>query len=385
MRVLAIIWPAYRRILERLRETRDALAAAKRTAAASKLRTSALQRKVARLRKRLSRLESSNRSLKGSIASRTLSPLVLEEAIAPRLDALRQSSRRAAADELDDVFASRSVGYRETRDMGEERRVELCDGPFEILGLQMWIPRQDVTDPKSLESKVASGRLPFRTILSTRELAQGSTMLDIGANIGTTSIPRVVLGDFQYVYAAEPEPANYACLVQNIVANGLTGLVLPDRVAIGSTNGRAALELAPRIGAHRLVSDRELTARPSPLAHDIVRSLTLDDWIDSLGLDPSLIAFIKCDVQGWESKVLAGAPRTLRHRHIAWQLEVSPKHLRHAGSSLHGFCRMVQRQFDRFIDLGGDGRRSRSTSDLRTSLDYLSGHRRFTDILVYNT
>ena len=61
------------------------------------------------------------------------------------------------------------------------------------------------------------------------------------------------------------------------------------------------------------------------------------------------------------------------------------QHLRHAGSSLYDFCRMVQLQFDRFIDLGGEGRRSRSTSDLPTSLDYLSGQRRFTDILVYNT
>ena len=210
-------------------------------------------------------------------------------------------------------------------------------------------------------------------------------MLDIGANIGTTSIPRVVLGDFQCVYAAEPEPVNYTCLVQNIVANGLTGFILPDRVAIGSASGRVAMELAPRIGAHRLVGDTQATARPVPPGHVIVRSLTLDDWIDSLALDPSLIAFIKCDVQGWESNVLAGAPRTLRHRHIAWQLEVSPKHLRHAGSSLYDFCRMVQQQFDRFIDLGGEGRRSRSTSDLPTSLDYLSGQRRFTDILVYNT
>jgi FkbM family methyltransferase len=385
MSLLASIWPAYRRIVERLRETRDALAAARRTAAASKLRTSVLERKIERLRKRLTRLESSNRSLKGSLAARTLSPLVLEESIAPRLDALRQSSRRAEADALDDHFASRSDGYRQIRDMGGERRATFCEGPFVFRGLQMWIPRQGVTDPNSLESKVASGRLPFRTILSTRDLAQGTIMLDIGANIGTTSIPRVVLGDFQCVYAAEPEPANYTCLVQNIVANGLTGFILPDRVAIGSASGRVAMELAPRIGAHRLVGGREPGAGPTLPGHVSVRSLTLDDWIDSLALDPSLIAFIKCDVQGWESNVLAGAPRTLQHRHIAWQLEVSPKHLRHAGSSLYDFCRMVQQQFDRFIDLGGEGRRSRSTSDLPTSLDYLSTHRRFTDILVYNT
>lgn len=133
-----------------------------------------------------------------------------------------------------------------------------------------------------------------------------------------------MLGDFQCVYAAEPEPANYTCLVQNIMANGLTGFILPDRVAIGLASGRVAMELSPSIGAHRLVDGREVSAGPAPPGHVIVRSLTLDSWIDYLALDRSLIAFIKCDVQGWESNVLAGAPRTLQHRHIAWQLEVSP-------------------------------------------------------------
>jgi len=112
---------------------------------------------------------------------------------------------------------------------------------------------------------------------------------------------------------------------------------------------------------------------------------TLDNWIDSIGVDPALVAFVKCDVQGWEPRVLEGARRTLQQRHIAWELEVSPKHLRHAGSSLQDVCGLVRAHFDRFTDLRGHGRRDRPTSELEASLAYLVTRRRFTDILVYNT
>jgi FkbM family methyltransferase len=211
-------------------------------------------------------------------------------------------------------------------------------------------------------------------------------MLDIGANIGTTSIPRVVLGDFQYVYAAEPEPANYLCLVQNIVANGLEGFVLPDRVAIGSADTDVALGRSPRIGGHRVAPVSDLDEAARGFVDTItVRSRTLDTWIESLHIDPALIGFIKCDVQGWEPQVLLGAERTLGHRHIAWEMEISPKHLREAGSSLTELCRIIAARFDRFIDNRGEGPRDRPTSELEASLGYLGQRRSYTDVLIYNT
>src|SRR5207237_8682550 len=90
-------------------------------------------------------------------------------------------------------------------------------------------------------------------ILETRELAVGRVMIDIGANVGTTSIPRALLGDFTCVYALEPDPANYACLVRNTVFNGVRGLVLPDRVAIGDSHGELTLRRV-KSGTHHLVT-----------------------------------------------------------------------------------------------------------------------------------
>jgi FkbM family methyltransferase len=374
---LARILPTYRRLLDELRQTREALSSARRAAALSKARKDGLEQRVTRLRGRLAALTESNRALKSSLAARTLSPAVLEQSTLVRLDALRKRARVGADAAVEEDFAARSAAYRECR--SATASPDECDGPIAAHGLNWWVPRKPTADPNSLEARVASGRLPFRTILATRELTQGSVMLDIGANVGTTCIPRVVLGDFQQVYAAEPEPANYACLVQNVVANGLDGLVMPDRVAIGSVDGDVTLELAPTMGAHRVVES--CASAPGCVT---VPARTLDTWIDSLAIDPLRIAFVKCDVQGWEARVLEGARRTLGYRHIAWQLEVSPKHLRHAGSSLSHFCVVVRRHFHRFIDLGAD-RQNRPTSELEASLGYLGVHRRFTDILVYNT
>jgi FkbM family methyltransferase len=381
---LARMIPAYRRLLDELQQARDAHASARRTSSASKSRAVALEQKVDRLRSRIARLQAQHRAAKAAHASRTLSPTVLEQSIAVRLAALTQPSRRELACARDEDFASRSAAYSELR-AATDYRTQLCAGPVDVRGLHWWVPRQERTDPNSLEANVAAGWLPLRAILSTRELAQGTIMLDIGANIGTTSIPRVVLGDFQYVYAAEPEPVNYACLVQNVVGNGLGGFVLPDRVAIGAEEGVVTMELAPTIGAHRVVPSAAGSDDATLPGRVTVQSRTLDKWVESLGVDPALVAFVKCDVQGWEPHVLEGARRTLRQRHIAWALEVSPKHLSHAGSSLPDFCRLVRAHFSRFIDLHGHRRRDRPTSDLEATLDFQATRRRYTDILVYNT
>src|SRR6185436_18427058 len=123
-------------------------------------------------------------------------------------------------------------------------------------GLRLALP--SATSATRFGARLREGWLPWRDILGQRELGLGSVMIDIGANIGTTSLVRVIAGDVQRVYAIEPEPANFACLVQNIVANGLQGFVLPDACAISSRTGPALLRQASGLGAHRLLDDKAL-------------------------------------------------------------------------------------------------------------------------------
>ena len=146
------------------------------------------------------------------------------------MDALRREARLAAnhdgRSERESAFAVRADAYREA--INGSAGVPAGAANVVIAGLSWWIPKSPDGDGGINRRLEGQRRLPLAEILQTRELAVGRLMIDIGANIGTTSIPRVLLGDFNYVYAAEPDPGNYACLVRNVVDNGLRGLVLPE-------------------------------------------------------------------------------------------------------------------------------------------------------------
>jgi hypothetical protein len=124
-----------------------------------------------------------------------------------------------------------------------------------VQGLTWWVPVPPSLRDDARERFIAKQRFPYRNITQTREFSVGSILLDIGANIGRMSIPLVILGDVERAYCAEPDPLTFTALVRNISSNGLRGLVLPDRVAIGSTCGPAQLQPAKYPGGHHLLPD----------------------------------------------------------------------------------------------------------------------------------
>jgi FkbM family methyltransferase len=210
-------------------------------------------------------------------------------------------------------------------------------------------------------------------------VAIGGVMLDLGANIGTTSIPRVVLGDVTMAYCCEPDPLTYACLVRNVVDNGLRGVVLPDQTAIGDRDGVVHLRRVGASGGFYVVPHAAQDTIDVPC-------LTLDHWIDRLSIDLAAVTFIKADVEGFEQRVFAGAPRTLAQRHIAWQLEVKPAYLRAVGDSLASLCEMAARAFTHFIDLNAEaaGSRVRPIGELADGLEYIDQKGK-TDVLLINS
>lgn len=248
-------------------------------------------------------------------------------------------------------------------------------------GLTLWVPRE-VRIPGKLADRVLRGWLPLREIAEARDVAVGAIMIDIGANIGTTVIPRIAMGDFFWAFAAEAEPANVACLQRSVAANGLDQRIAVDHVAIASYDGEIALAVSAQIGTHRVIKDDE--PRRGTIT---VPCRRLDTWVAERQIDLALTTFIKCDVEGSEMSVLSGAPNVLAHRHIAWQLEFSPSALVTQGVAPADFLTLVASKFGYFIDLHGDGlrERCRSTSQLATSLGYVGGEGAgHTDLLLFN-
>jgi FkbM family methyltransferase len=317
-----------------------------------------------------------------------LSAEPIEHTLRARHHALLHSARRDAAAAREQEFAAATASYlaelRSESLAADATRLEQVS----VAGLTFWVPRSDGDAGGLADRMVRKGWLPFADILKGRELGVGTIMLDIGANIGTTAIPRVVAGDVQCVYAAEPDPLNYACLVRNIRNNRLGGFVLPDRVAISDSDGEAWLERAGGMGTQQLTARTAQAGAASPLPGVIVQTLSLDNWVKRLGVQPELISLVKSDTQGWESHVLSGARQLLAHRHIAWIVEFSPGYLKRAGSGPARLTKQIEEHFTHFVDLrgGDDGTRVKDTGQLERALAYVTERReeRYTDLLLYN-
>lgn len=325
------------------------------------------------------RWETEHASLKEGSATRLRripSPDVLRDLLPLRARTLGARARDAGASEHEARLLDTSPAY------GEAIAGLAAPGHAlartRVQGLTWWVPVLAL-NAEAGERFVEKQRFPYRNITQTRELAVGPVLLDIGANVGRMSIPRVVLGDFQRAYCAEPDPLNYTCLVRNVAENGLRGLVLPDQMAIGSARGTARLQRAKYSGGHRLLAD--------VAAHDgavEVPCWSMDEWCRRLAIDLDLVTYVKVDTQGWEVHVLSGASDVLARDHIAWQLEVAPALLEAAGTSVAELYALCGRLFTSFIDLGKEasGPRVRRTADLDDALRYLAPDAQ-TDIVLF--
>ena len=285
---------------------------------------------------------------------------------------------RAAAAAREQGFLAASRSYRAASDEASQNPLQLqC---VTIDSLRWWIPH--VGDAEGRSKRAITQGFPFRAILQTREMGIGGVMLDLGANIGRTSVVRVLLGDVRLVYAAEPEPANYACLVRNTREHRLRGFVLPDNVAIAAIRGEARLRRSRFIGGHRLLG-REPKDNEETFT---VETWPLDEWTVHVGVEHDAITLVKVDTQGAEVGVLQGATGLLARRRAAWQIEVDPGLLKAAGNTMTDLLALLERHFSHAIDLSPKepGSRAQLVAGLRESLAYLGTHARKTDLLLYN-
>jgi FkbM family methyltransferase len=251
----------------------------------------------------------------------------------------------------------------------------------QIAGITWSVP-QDDRKPGSLSDRLLHGELPLGDILRTRRFARGGVMIDIGANIGTTAIPRLLLGDVDRVYGVEPDPANYACLQRTIADNGLDPYVCVDPVALGAVDGEAALLVASRLGRHRLLAPG--TTKSSTIR---VSTLRLDTWCQRLGPDLERVRYVKCDTQGWEAHIITGAPDLLARRSIVWEMEICPGLLTAAGSTLEDLSAALARHFQWFVDLRADDETldRRPMADLAAAVRRaVAGQRNYTDVILGN-
>ncbi len=144
--------------------------------------------------------------------------------------------------------------------------------------------------------------MPIQRALS-RELKEGDTFYDVGANAGFFSILAArLVGLKGRVFAFEPLPENIESVQEQFSINSLGQCALIPK-AVGGQSGTALLLLAENSSMARIAGDQETRAEKSLT----VPTITLDEFVQA-DAPPDLI---KIDVEGFETEVLLGAERLI--------------------------------------------------------------------------
>lgn len=132
----------------------------------------------------------------------------------------------------------------------------------------------------------------------------GTTVLDVGANVGAYAI---LLGQWVghagRVFAFEPAAAAFDGLVRHVALNRQQHVVRAIHAAVGDRDGNGRLAVAQTAGESRLAD------HPDDGSVVSVPLVAIDTFCRREGVQP---AFIKIDVEGAELDALRGARETIR-------------------------------------------------------------------------
>ncbi len=138
---------------------------------------------------------------------------------------------------------------------------------------------------------------PFHELL-VEHLSPDSVALDVGANIGVTSLIMSQVFTNGRVFAFEPSPTVYRLLEANLNNNEALN-VTPIRQAVGS--GIGTLEFVDASAYGHIVQSESLEDSENVVAVDVV---TVDEFVKNNRIDR--IDFLKIDTEGFEHDVFLG-------------------------------------------------------------------------------
>lgn len=161
-------------------------------------------------------------------------------------------------------------------------------------------------------------------------ISPGSTVIDVGANIGFMSIQfSNWVTTNGLVIAIEPEPNNVCTLNQIIQAKKITNLKVINGAA-AERDGNLFLEVNPMNPADHRLSETGLQ----------VKAFTIDGLLKQI--THTHISLIKIDVQGAEPRVLEGASATINQHHPLILIEIDDEALLSSGYSPQHLIDLLQ-------------------------------------------
>lgn len=128
-----------------------------------------------------------------------------------------------------------------------------------------------------------------------------STIVEIGANIGTFAIYAAASDSNVRLYSYEPMPENYKVLVDNIAANGFQGRIKAFNMGVAGTTGKRDFFYLASSPEHSFVPANGTVGSVS------VNCASLADILDGNNL--SKVDLLKINAEGAEYEILYSAPK----------------------------------------------------------------------------
>jgi len=189
--------------------------------------------------------------------------------------------------------------------------------------------------------------------------------LDVGANVGTTSLPATKNTRVSEVIAIEPSSDNFSLLQCNVFLNKLQGKIQAVNAAVSNKKGFSDLVVSPISPG----DNRVRSGSPEDAKVEKIVTITIDSLIKDR--DANEIAFMWVDVQGYEYYVLSGAKDLIStNKKLAVQIEFWPFGLRET-NSLDLLCQFCKENFSKYIDMKEYLAGGRTVYDIN-SIDLLS-------------
>jgi FkbM family methyltransferase len=210
--------------------------------------------------------------------------------------------------------------------------------PITVNGWKMYVAGQSAAGFAYTLNLLTNRYERGTTRIFERTLRPGAVVVDVGAHVGYYTLLAARLTSPEgKVYAFEPDPANFALLLENLELNQAANAVaIPKAVAEETSNARLFQD--------PLNSDRH-TLCPLAAGEDSPHSISvpttsLDEFCEALGWPR--IDLIKMDIEGAEPMALRGMQRTLRRCAVRWLVvEFNPLGIEAAGMAPENFLMEV--------------------------------------------
>lgn len=163
---------------------------------------------------------------------------------------------------------------------------------------------------------------------------QTGIFMDIGANIGTTSIyfRKKIAEDLTYI-AFDPVKENCKVLKANCILNDCEDIVI-ENVAVSDTEGIQGIHvLDVNYGGSRITDYID--------GGESCKTVRLDDYIRTNAINPQNVSYIWMDIEGHEANAVAGARELLSASEASLFMEYNAVEYRKHGkleNILHDLC-----------------------------------------------